>query len=179
MGDPFLGEIKTVGFNFAPAGFALCNGQLMQIQQNSALFSVLGITYGGNGTTNFALPNLQAAAPMHWGTGPNLSPRVIGESDGTASVTVTVSELPTHTHMLNAAALNPPNTAQNVPMPTAQAMIGPSNPNMAFSDVSTPPVAFSPAAIGMTGGSQSHENRQPLLSLTFVIALQGIFPSRN
>ncbi|MES3151815.1 phage tail protein [Sphingomonas faeni] len=179
MGDPFLGEIKTVGFNFAPRGFAVCNGQIMQIQQNTALFAILGTSYGGNGSTTYALPDLQATTPMHWGAGPGLTPRTVGERAGAVQTSLGLAELPSHAHVLNAAALNPPNTAQNVPAPTAQAMIGPSNPNMAFSDTSTPSVSLSPSAIGMTGGSQPHENRQPLLALTFVIALQGIFPSRN
>ncbi len=179
MSDPFLGEIKTVGFSFAPQGFAFCNGQMLPITQYSALYAVIGIQYGGNGTSNFALPNLQAAAPMHWGSGPGLTPRTVGEAVGTPNVTLALDEMPAHIHGLNAGAVTPPNPSQNVATPTAQAMIGPSNPNMAFSDVATPLVAFSPTAIGMVGGSQSHENRHPLMALNFIIALQGIFPSRG
>lgn len=179
MTDPYVGEIKVVGFSFAPQGFAVCNGQLLSISQNTALFAVLGVNFGGNGTSNFALPNLQASAPMGTGSGPGLSPRTIGETTGTATVALAVAEMPGHGHGLVAAGLNPPNPAQNVAAPTNQAMIGPSNPNMAFSDVATPVVALSPQAIGVAGGSQPHENHQPLLALTFVIALQGIFPSRN
>lgn len=179
MAEPFIGEIKVVGFPFAPRGFALCNGQLLPITQYTALFSILGINFGGNGTTNFGLPNLQAAAPMGTGNGPGLSPRVIGETAGTATVTLALSEVPAHGHGLVAAGLTPPNPTQNVASPTSLAMIGPSNPNMAFSDVATPVVALSPQAIGVTGGFQPHENRQPLLALNFVIALEGIYPARN
>lgn len=179
MASPFIGEIKVVGFSFAPPGFALCNGQLLLISQNTALFAILGTSFGGNGSTDFALPNLQAAVPMGTGSGPGLSPRTIGETVGTTMVTLTIEEMPAHGHGLVAAGLNPPNPAQNVATPTSQAMIGPSNPNMAFSDVATPVVALSPLAIGMAGGSQPHENRQPSLALNFVIATQGIFPSRN
>ncbi len=179
MADPYIGEIKVVGFSFAPQGFALCNGQLLAISQNTALFAILGTSFGGDGRSTFALPNLQAAAPMGTGSGPGLSPRTIGETAGAATVTLAVAEMPAHGHSLVAAGLSPPNPTQNVASPTNQAMIGPSNPNMAFSDVAIPVVALSPQAIGVAGGSQPHENRQPLLALTFVIALQGIFPSRN
>ncbi len=179
MSDPYLGEIKIVGSTYAPQGYAVCNGQMMSVAQYSALFSVLGIRFGGNGVTTFGLPNLQAAAPMGAGNGPGLEPRTVGDTSGVASVSLMIAEIPTHDHGLVAAGLNPPNPAQNVAAPTSQAMVGPSNPNMAFSDVTTPAVAFSPLAIGPVGGSQPHENRQPLLALNFVIALQGIYPARN
>lgn len=179
MADPYVGEIKIAGFTFAPVGYAFCNGQLLSIQQNTALYAVLGTTYGGNGTTNFALPDMQARAPMHWGSGSGLSPRQIGEQDGSANITLLTRQMPNHGHALNAGTATPPNAAQNTATPTTQAMFGTSNPNQVYSDVATPPVGFAPAAIGIAGGSQPHENRQPLLALNFIIALQGIFPSRN
>jgi microcystin-dependent protein len=179
MANPFLGEIRVVGFNFPPSGWAACNGQLLAISQNTALFSLLGTTYGGNGTTNFALPNFQNTAPMHAGNGPGLTPRVIGEQGGTVSVTLLTSQLPQHIHALQSASLNPQNPAQNVAAPTPTAMFGVSNAGQAYSDVATPPVGFLPTAITPTGNTQPHENRQPILTLNFIIALQGVFPARN
>lgn len=179
MSTPFLGEIKIVGFNFAPRGFALCNGQLLPISQNTALFSILGTTYGGNGTTTFALPDLRDAAPMDAGAGPGLTPRSIGEKLGSASVTLISTQIPAHTHTLNGALVNPPNPAQNTATPGATAVLGSSNPGQAYSDTATPPVMMAPQTIGTAGSSLPHENRHPILALNFVIALEGIFPSRN
>lgn len=179
MATPFIGEIKIVGFNFPPRDFAFCNGQLLSISQNSALFAILGTTYGGNGQTTFALPNLQGTAPMGWGNGPSLTPRTIGEQSGSATVTLTDDQMPSHTHALNGGAASPPNTAQNVAAPASQAMFSTSGPGKAYSDVATPPVTLAPTAIGVTGGSQPHDNMQPVLALNFVIALNGVFPARN
>lgn len=179
MSDPYLGEIRIVAFNFAPFGWALCNGQIMAISQNTALFSLLGTNYGGNGSTNFALPNFQNTAPMHWGNGAGLTPRVVGELGGSVSVTLLANELPVHSHALESATLNPQNAAQNVAAPTSGAMFGISNAGMAYSDVATPPVSFPPNAITPTGNGLPHENRQPILTLNFVIALRGVFPPRN
>jgi microcystin-dependent protein len=179
MSDPFLGEIRIVAFSFPPRGWAACNGQILPIQQNTALFSLLGVNYGGNGTTNFALPNFQNAAPMHWGNGTGLSPRVVGEQGGSTAVTLLGSELPAHLHLLESGALSPQNPAQNVAAPTSTAFFGVSNAGQAYSDVATPAVNFLPTAITQTGGNQPHENRQPILTLNFVIALQGIYPARN
>lgn len=170
MSEPFLSEIKIVSFNFPPKGWALCNGQLLPINQNQALFALLGTTYGGNGQTNFALPNLRGRVPIHMGNG-----HTLGEAAGSTSVTINQQTLPTHTHVLQAT--------------TTQALSGtnsaaPSrvlaNSNFSFfwgSAASLQP--FAPNSISNVGGSQAHNNMMPYLVLNFIIALQGIFPSRN
>jgi microcystin-dependent protein len=166
MAEPFLAEIRIFSINFAPKGWAMCNGQLLPINQNQALFSLLGTTYGGNGQTTFALPDLRARVPVHLGSGFTL-----GQSGGEAAHTLTQQELPAHMHMLQAssAAANTPSPAGNVLATTVNAIYGGAT-NLA------PLVAGSVANVG---GSQAHENRQPHLALTFCIALQGIFPSQN
>ena len=170
MAEAFLGEIRMFGFNFAPEGWAMCNGQLLPINQNQALFSLLGTTYGGNGQTTFALPDMRSRAAMHFGQGYNL-----GQRGGEESHTVTVGEMPAHTHSINAqnAAGNDLRPAGAYPANAAPAQI--------YSAGQTPAsgVPMSPAMIASVGGSQGHENRQPYLVLSFIIALQGIFPSRN
>jgi microcystin-dependent protein len=165
MSEPFLSEIKIVAFNFPPKGWALCNGQLLPINQNQALFSLLGTTYGGNGQTNFALPDLRGAVPMHMGSGFTL-----GQTGGQTAHTVTISEMPTHTHVLNAA-----NKDGTVPAPTGQLLAQ-------FSSAYRQPTSLVPLLAGTvtnTGGSQAHENMSPYLTLNFCIALQGIFPSQT
>jgi microcystin-dependent protein len=179
MSTPFIGEIKIVGFNFAPRGCAFCNGQLLPISQNTALFSILGTTYGGDGKTTFALPDLRDAAPMDAGNGPGLTPRTLGEKMGSATVTLLDIEIPSHTHSLNGALIIPPNAEQNTSAPGATAVLGPSNPGKAYSDTTTPPVMMAPQTIGTEGGTIPHENRHPILAVNFVIALQGVFPARN
>jgi microcystin-dependent protein len=168
MSEPFLGEIMIVAFNFAPKGWALCNGQLLPINQNQALFSILGTTYGGNGQTTFALPNFQARVPIHVGQG-----HTLGESGGQASVTLTGAELPPHTHAVNCSAA--PATSQD---PGGNVWAAESTGQFSLYR-KTPDSTLAASAIGLTGGSQAHENLQPFLGLTFVIALQGIFPSQN
>jgi microcystin-dependent protein len=165
MSEPFLSEIKIVSFNFPPKGWALCNGQLLPINQNQALFALLGTTYGGNGQTNFALPNLRGQVPIHMGAGFTL-----GQAGGQEAHTITMSEMPAHSHFVkaNAAAGNTPNIAGNV-------LAAANNLYTAPSGLTT----LEPSAVTNTGGSQPHENRQPYLVLNFIIALQGIFPSRN
>ncbi len=166
MSEPFLSEIKLMSFNFPPKGWALCNGQLMPINQNQALFSLLGTTYGGNGQTNFALPNLQGRIPVHMGQGFTL-----GETAGSESVTINIQQLPTHLHTLNAT-----NTDANRNALPSGNVLGPAN------NMYSPPSAlttFLPTSVANVGGSQPHENRQPFLVLNFCIALQGIFPSQN
>ena len=179
MSSPFVAEIRIFGFGFAPRGWAFCQGQLLPISQNTALFSLLGTNYGGDGKSNFALPDLQDRAAMHRGQGPGLSEYVIGEETGTNSVTLLEAEMPAHIHRLNAATLSPPNPDQNVPTPTAVAQLGISAPGNAYSSVATPVVTLANEGIGLQGGSQPHTNHQPFLSLNFCIALQGVFPARN
>jgi microcystin-dependent protein len=163
MGTPFLGEVKIVSFNFAPRGWAFCNGQLLPINQNQALFSILGTTYGGNGQTNFALPNLQGRVPVHVGQG-----IFLGQSSGEQAHTLTQSEMPAHTHLPNANS--------------GDANKGPAANNFwskTGSYAATPNNTMNPAGITPTGGSQPHDNMTPYLTVNFIIALQGIFPSRN
>ena len=163
MSEPFLAEIKIISWNYPPKGWAFCNGQLLQINQNQALFSILGVTYGGNGQTTFALPNLTGRSPIHFGNGFTL-----GETSGETAHTLNLSELPEHNHFLQGTAVN-----GDTPIPTTLA-----NANNLYS-TAAPNVTLTPGSIGNTGGSQPHDNMSPYLVLNFVIALQGIFPSRN
>jgi microcystin-dependent protein len=166
MAEPFLAEIRIMSFNFAPKGWALCNGQLLPINQNQALFSLLGTTYGGNGQTTFALPNLRGQVPIHFGNG-----HTLGEKAGTTSVTINLQTLPSHLHFVNA------NTGVGTKtIPTGNILSkAPANTYGA----ATALVAMNPASVGNTGGSQAHNNMMPYLVLEFCIALQGIFPSQN
>jgi microcystin-dependent protein len=165
LAEPFLSEIRIMSFVFAPKGWALSNGQLMPINQNQALFSLLGTTFGGNGQTNFALPNLQGRAPTHVGNG-----HVLGENGGEQAHTLATPELPTHTHTFNASQAN-----ANAPTP-GNSMFGTSNNMYAAASNLT---GVNPGTITNTGGSQAHLNMQPFLTLSFCIALQGIFPPHN
>lgn len=176
MADPYVGEIRIVGFNFAPQGWALCNGQILPISQYTALFSLLGTTYGGDGRSNFALPNMQGNAPMHWGEGPGLSPYDLGETGGEPSVTLTTNQIPAHSHTLNGGNL--PATAQT---PSGGLLAVPVvNPRFADLYSSAPGNAQAdPAAISPAGSSHSHNNMQPYLTMNFIIALQGVFPPRQ
>jgi microcystin-dependent protein len=166
MSEPFLAEIKIVSFNFPPKGWAFCNGQFLPINQNQALFSILGTTYGGNGQTTFALPNLQGRSPIHTGNGFTL-----GQSGGETSHTLIVSELPAHTHTVRASSANANAgfTAGNTWAPAGGSNIFGSSGD----------TALHPSVLSSVGGSQPHANVQPVLALNFVIALVGIFPSRN
>lgn len=174
MTQPFIGQIMIFGFTFAPRNYAFCNGQLQSISQNTALFSILGTTYGGDGIQTFALPNIQERGVMNWGQGPGLTNRVIGEVDGVANVTLNTTQIPQHTHVLYGATGGTPSG-----VPTTQAYFGASGPGQAYSDVLTNPVAMEPRTVTSTGGSQPHDNMQPYLVLNFCVALFGIFPSRN
>lgn len=177
MTDPFLGQIQTFGFNFTPAGWAACNGATLSIQQNTALFSLLGIQYGGNGTTSFQLPNLVMRSPCQQGNGPGLSPRTIGDTFGVAQVPLATTELPAHRHTVNAFA--PADIAKRSGAPVAGGGLSmpASNAVKPFSNA-TPNTALSPSMLAQSsGGNQAHENRQPYLAVNFCIALQGIFPS--
>lgn len=174
MAEPFIGQIMMAGFNFAPRGWALCNGQLMSIAQNTALFSLLGTYYGGDGRVTFALPNLQGRATVHQGQGPGLSPYVIGEESGEQNVTLISTEMPMHTHGANAVS-----GAGDKPSPIGNFWAGEAG-GITFTYATGPAnTTMNVMAIGLAGGSQPHNNQQPFLGLTFVIALEGIFPSRN
>jgi microcystin-dependent protein len=168
MSEPFLSEIKIVSFNFPPKGWALCNGQILPINQNQALFSLLGTTYGGNGQTNFALPNLRGQVPIHMGNG-----HTLGEAAGSPSVTVNIQQLPTHLHFLQGTT-----ATANTNVPDNTVLLAGSAPN----DLYTGATSLSPliaSTVTSVGGSQPHNNMMPYLVLNFIIALQGIFPSRN
>jgi len=170
MSEPFLGMIAIYGFNFAPRGWAMCNGQILPIAQNTALFSLLGTTYGGNGQTTFALPNLQSRVPIHFGQGPGLSSYDLGQAAGTETVTLTVNEIPLHQHPIMASdgPVASGRPEGNVLCEGGSYNSGPANVNMLATMI--PPSG---------GGSQPHPNIQPYLALNFCIALEGIFPSRN
>lgn len=184
--SPYLSEIDIVAFNFAPLGFALCNGQTLPINQNQALFALLGTYYGGNGSTTFMLPNLQGRAPISFGQGPGLPNYVIGQVGGEEFHTLTQSEMPAHNHSLRADAATA--AASNVNAPASNLVLGQSTGatstggsfgvNIYSTDQSNL-VAAAPAAIANGGGNQAHENRQPFLALNYCMALQGIFPSRS
>lgn len=178
MSEPFIGEIRMFGGNFAPTGWALCNGQLLSIAQNTALFSILGTTYGGNGQTTFGLPNLQGRFPMHWGNGPGLTPRTLGEMSGSESVTILQTQMPAHTHIANARS-DEANTDTATGAVWAKAVDGSGNAVSAYSSGIPPNTTMSPQAIGQSGGNQPLPIMDPYLCVTFIIALQGIFPSRS
>lgn len=166
MSEPFLGEIRLMSFNFAPRGWAMCNGQLLPINQNQALFALLGTTYGGNGQTTFALPDLRGRVPIHLSAG---FPQ--GSSVGEQTHTISMAEMPSHAHVLRAS-----NTTGNAPIPGGNVLAG--NPSALYA----PPgnlVPLDGSTVASVGGGQAHLNMQPFLTLTFCIALQGIFPSQN
>jgi microcystin-dependent protein len=168
MSEPFISEIKIMSFGFAPKGWALCNGQLLPINQNQALFSLLGTTYGGDGRVNFGLPDLQSRAPIHMGSG-----HTLGERGGEQAHTLSISEIPTHIHTASASSLD-----GDVPTPTGNVLAGTGTAQL-YSSSSANLTSLNPGTIGNVGGSQAHLNMQPFLVLTFCIALQGIFPSQN
>jgi len=174
MSAPFVAEIRIFAGNFAPTGWALCDGQLLPLSQNTALFSLIGTFYGGNGKSNFALPNLQGSAPMFWGQGPGLSLHDIGELGGTTSVTLLESEIPSHNHTYNArpTIATPP---QSTPVGFAPARTN-SRP---YSSTATSSGQMGATTVLPTGNGLPHNNMMPYLTLTFIIALQGIFPPRT
>lgn len=175
MSNPYLGEIRLVGFNFAPRGWAYCYGQLMPIDQNDALYALLGTTYGGDGQTTFGLPDFQGRLPVHQGQGPGLSNYVLGQLGGTENVTLTTQQLPSHTHTL-AASTNPANQSAA----SSSVAIGQQTGGALFTQTSNGvDSTLQSATLQLTGGNQPHSNLQPSLAVNFIIALEGIFPSRN
>jgi len=173
MSEPFLGMIATFGFTFAPRGWAFCNGQLLSIAQNTALFSLLGTTYGGDGQTTFALPNLQSRLPLHFGQGPGLSPYVIGQTTGVENVTLTQNTLASHNHSSTTPAIAADGNSID---PAAGAVFG---AGTSIYKVGAATIQMSPTPTSLTGGSQPFSDIQPILAINFCIALEGLYPSRN
>jgi microcystin-dependent protein len=176
MADPFVAEIRIFPFNFAPRGWAFCNGQILPISQNTALFSLLGTTYGGNGQSTFALPNLQGSAAMHHGQGPGLSQRDLGEQSGTNTITLLVTEMPVHTHTVNGKV------AGGIANPTDMVWGTSSAAKVAanfYAPAAPAPVNMNAGALAVAGGSQPHNNLMPYNTLYFNIALQGVYPPRT
>jgi len=171
--DPFVAEIRIFPFNFAPKGWAFCDGQILPLSQNTALFSLLGTTYGGDGKSNFALPDMQGNAPMHPGQGPGLSLHDLGETGGSETVTILDSEMPTHSHTWTAS--NQDSTSQSA---AGQLMAGGVG-GIAMYAAPASPVQLSSNAVAPAGGDQPHNNMQPYLTLNFCIALQGVYPPRT
>lgn len=165
MAEPFLSEIRIMSFGFAPKGWALCNGQLLPINQNQALFSLLGTTFGGDGRVNFALPDLRGRTPIHVGSG-----HTLGERGGEQAHTLSIAEISTHTHVLQASSGNAATNSANGAVLANATAVYHSPTNL---------TSLSPSSVTNTGGSQAHQNMQPFLTLGFCIALQGIFPSPN
>jgi microcystin-dependent protein len=172
MADPFVAEIRIFPFNFAPKGWAFCDGQILPISQNTALFSLLGTTYGGDGKSNFALPNMQGNAPMHPGQGPGLSLHDLGETGGSETVALLESEIPSHSHAVNASAADGTSG-----IPSGQLVANGVGVNMYTTSFTA--TMLNPDAVGPAGGDQPHNNLQPYLTLNFCIALQGVYPPRT
>ncbi len=172
MAEPFIGEIRMFAGTFAPRGNSFCDGQLLAISQNQALFSLLGTTYGGDGRTTFALPDLRGRLPLHVGTGPGLSPRALGSKGGTETETITEAQLPSHTHTMQGSS-----SIANQASPQGRLVAESSLFNLYQSNA--PTSDMSPGAVTSVGGGGSHTNLMPFLCLNFIIALFGIFPSRN
>jgi microcystin-dependent protein len=173
VADPFVAEIRIFPFNFAPTGWAFCDGQIMPLSQNTALFSLLGTTYGGDGKSNFALPNLQGSVPMHPGQGPGLSLHDLGETSGTEFVTLLESEMPVHQHILRAQSVD----NADITNPGPGTTFAPSTGGTLYQNAADTQLA--PESLPPVGGSQPHNNMQPYLALNFCIALQGVFPPRG
>lgn len=176
MSDPFIGEIQIYGFNFAPYNWAMCQGQLMPIQQNTALFSLLGTTFGGNGTSNYQLPNYVGNAACGQGQGPGLTQRDMGETFGSDSVALLLNEMPAHTH--GARVYNQKKADLRTGIPSAGASLAVTQTAGPYTNNNTVNTTFPVQTIGIAGNSQPHENQQPYLTLNFCISLAGVFPQR-
>ena len=172
MSEPYVGEIRMFAGNFAPRGWAFCDGQLLAVSQNDALFSLLGTVYGGDGRTTFGLPDMRGRLPLHAGTGPGLSPRRLGEGSGAEKVTLTANQMPSHTHPMQASSqlANTPNPDGNLPATSTTVDLYINEP---------PSVSMNSMAVSAIGGSRSHTNLMPYLCVHFIIALIGIYPSRH
>ncbi|MEP6848649.1 MAG: tail fiber protein [Acidobacteriota bacterium] len=175
MSEPFLAEIKMFAGNFAINGYAICSGQILPISQNTALFSLLGTNYGGNGTTNFALPDLGGRVPISQGQGPGLTPRFVGENGGVESVTLIQTEMPAHTHLPQGSTQAGSQTSPA--NGTWSSSLGGRTPPPLFASTSN--TTMNPQALAIAGGSQPHNNLQPYLTINFIIAMVGIFPPRS
>jgi microcystin-dependent protein len=173
MANPFVAEVRPFPFNFAPKGWAFCNGQLMPISQNTALFSLLGTTYGGDGKSTFALPNLQGSLANSFGQGAGLSPYDMGQQSGVNNVTLLVSEMPSHTHTFKADTDNGPDNDS-----PANAAISSGGAALIYTDAPSPITQFAFQTLSVAGSSLPHNNLMPYLTLNFCIALQGVFPAR-
>jgi microcystin-dependent protein len=176
MSNPFVAEVRIFTGNFAPTGWALCNGQLMPISQNTALFSLLGTTYGGDGKSNFALPDLQGSAPMQAGQGPGLSLRDLGEIGGEQTVTLLQTEMPVHSHTAQGSTGSTQTTPVNNSWASGAKLGG---GNLYFPSTPASNVQMNPFGTSIAGGNLPHNNMMPFLGLTFIIALQGVFPARS
>jgi microcystin-dependent protein len=177
MSEPYVAQIMVFAFNFAPRNWAFCNGAVLPISQNEVLFSLVGTTYGGNGTTTFALPNLQDSGVMNLGQGPGLSNYILGEHSGVPTVTLTANQLPTHNHMVNVTGA--PTRADYELAPGNGYWIGNRADSGELFATATDGSALAPQTISVTGGSLPHDNQQPYLGMNYCIALSGIYPSRN
>ena len=178
MSNPFVAEIRIFPFNFAPTGWAFCNGQILPLSQNTALFSLLGTTYGGDGKSNFALPNLQGNAPMHPGQGPGLSLHDLGETGGSDTVTLLTSEIPSHTHNIN--CIDGARVAGQSGQPGNATLVKTGGaPANAYTTGAAQNLTMAPNMVGIVGSSLPHNNLMPYLTLNFCIALQGVYPPRS
>lgn len=179
MSEPYLAEIRIVSFNFAPRGWAFCDGQLLPISQNTALFSLIGTTYGGDGRTTTALPNLMDRAPMHPGRGPGLTSRRLGERVGSLTITLSEAQIPSHNHQFTVSKVAPPTSNMPAGNYPDQYRDQTSGRTMMYKNNASLNAEFASSAIANSGGGQAHENMQPFLGLNYVIALVGTYPSRG
>ncbi len=173
MGSPYIGEIRMFGGSFAPAGWAFCSGETVAISQNDALFNLIGTTYGGDGQETFNLPDLRGRIPIHAGTGPGLSTRIIGEAAGVESVTLTSQQIPSHSHPLLGSTANGTSTSPSGALPASPTALD------LYRPATTPASPLAPQAVVPAGGSQPHDNMAPYLVITFIISLSGIYPSQT